>query len=144
MLYGSLFAYNISLTLTKVSILLQYQRFLHTPIMKNFRLGVLVLVILYGCTTVVTTLVICLPVGGLWDLSGTPRCLDREALWLAHAILNIVSDLVIIVLPIPFLLNLSLPRKQKYGLTSIFAVGILYDTSLLSVYQISLIEEGFA
>ena len=126
MVYGSLFAYNIALTLTKVSILLQYLRFLGKSRTKTACYIVLVFVILYGCSIAASTVVICLPVGSFWDLSGKPYCLNRVVLWLFHAALNITSDFIIILLPIPVVMKLSLPRKQRYGLVGIFAVGLVY------------------
>lgn len=40
--------------------------------------------------------------------------------------MNIVTDLAILIVPIPVLSKLQLPRKKKVGLILIFAAGSLY------------------
>jgi len=140
MLFGSILSYNVSIALVKVSILLQYQRFLYTNLMKNLCRVILVFISMYGIITVVTTITICLPVGSFWDVYHSPHCLDREALWLTHASINIVSDFVIILLPIPVILKLTLPTKQKYGLVAIFAVGIV--VCLISIIRLDSVKEA--
>ena len=42
-----------------------------------------------------------------------------------NSIPNIITDALLLVLPIPFVWQLQLPRAQKVALTSIFIVGIM-------------------
>ena len=125
MAYASTLSYNSALALTKVSILLQYHRFLYTPLMKNLCRLVLVFIILYGSATIITTTVLCLPLGSFWDIQKRHHCLDTRVLWLAHASLNIFTDIIIILLPLPVFFNLMVPKKQKYALIAVFAVGLV-------------------
>jgi hypothetical protein len=48
------------------------------------------------------------------------------ALWFTFAATSIVTDLAIWLLPMPVLKSLQLPRKQKYSLMGVFALGGLY------------------
>ncbi|KAK4443909.1 hypothetical protein QBC34DRAFT_361296 [Podospora aff. communis PSN243] len=52
---------------------------------------------------------------------GTLTCLMNVAL--AQAVLNIVSDLAVIALPIPTVISLQLSRKQKINVSCILALG---------------------
>ncbi|CAG9946703.1 unnamed protein product [Clonostachys rosea f. rosea IK726] len=47
------------------------------------------------------------------------------AVSMANAILNIVSDVILLVLPVPMVLKLQVRRLQKFGLLLIFGVGSL-------------------
>ncbi|CAH0054225.1 unnamed protein product [Clonostachys solani] len=47
------------------------------------------------------------------------------AVSMANAILNIVSDVILFVLPVPMVLKLQVRRLQKFGLLLIFGVGSL-------------------
>jgi hypothetical protein len=48
-------------------------------------------------------------------------------LWYAWAaLLNVVSDVAIILLPIPFVWQLQMPTKQKLATLSILATAIVY------------------
>ncbi|KAK2738362.1 hypothetical protein FQN55_000570 [Onygenales sp. PD_40] len=58
-------------------------------------------------------------------LSGGGTCINLTAFWYANATFNILSDLVLIALPVPVISTLQLPRKSKIALCGIFAVGIL-------------------
>jgi hypothetical protein len=41
------------------------------------------------------------------------KCINRSAILVAVAVLNIISDIGIILLPIPVISDLQVPRSQK-------------------------------
>lgn len=53
----------------------------------------------------------------------TGECLNKSGLW--QAVLNIITDLIILVLPLHMLHKLNLPLRQKVAVGSIFSTGIL-------------------
>jgi hypothetical protein len=61
-----------------------------------------------------------------WDKEHEGRCLDINTFMVSASAVNIVVDLIIIILPIPELLNLKLSWRKKIGLMAIFLVGTLY------------------
>lgn len=66
----------------------------------------------------------CTPVQKSFDTSvvgGT--CIATAALYIATAVFNIVSDVILFVLPIPMVVGLQMKRKQKLGLLFIFGIG---------------------
>ncbi|PGH19269.1 hypothetical protein AJ80_04136 [Polytolypa hystricis UAMH7299] len=46
-----------------------------------------------------------------------------DALWLSNAIIHIVTDVALLIMPMPILSTLQLPKKQKLAIIGIFAVG---------------------
>ena len=59
-----------------------------------------------------------------------PICVDNvDNLALAISIVNFVSDIYLLVLPLPMIWKLQLSPKRRMGLIAIFSTGILYDTS---------------
>jgi hypothetical protein len=48
-------------------------------------------------------------------------CINNLAMW--QAILNIITDFLMLLLPIPLLWKLQVPLTQKLGLALIFALG---------------------
>lgn len=64
----------------------------------------------------------CVPVQAFWG-DGTGRCMDRLAFWFSNAALNIATDIIIVVIPIPLIRTLQISRKQKIALIMVFAVG---------------------
>lgn len=49
-------------------------------------------------------------------------CLPYQ-IWWANAAMHLTADLVIMALPMPILSTLKLPRRQKYALVGVFALG---------------------
>lgn len=69
---------------------------------------------------------LCIPVSDFWKLDRVPRhCLPEGPVWYANAAMQIITDVVILVLPMPLLSKLHLPRRQKVGTMLVFGVGIL-------------------
>ncbi|CAI6336798.1 unnamed protein product [Periconia digitata] len=67
----------------------------------------------------------CKPIAASWDplLLPTAICLNRGGIYIAQAVIGIVTDVMLLVLPIPTVLKLQMPNKQKIGLVGIFGVG---------------------
>jgi hypothetical protein len=53
------------------------------------------------------------------------QCYDPTIYFMFTAALNLFSDVVILLIPIPTLLSLSVPLKQRLALVGIFSVGML-------------------
>ena len=110
---------------TKISIMLLYIRLFPTT---QFILKARILLgIVTACSVeaILTGIFSCIPVDSFWDLSIACHCIPRGFLWFFNAALNIVTDLAIMILPIPVLSNLKLPQRQKVAIMLIFTVGIL-------------------
>ena len=66
-------------------------------------------------------------------------CGDQELLDMYIAILNLLQDVVVVVLPMPILWGLQMARSRKAALSCIFGIGIMYGSrpyqSLVALYQ---------
>ncbi|KAI3575475.1 hypothetical protein IWW34DRAFT_822618 [Fusarium oxysporum f. sp. albedinis] len=79
----------------------------------GYNLAIL-LVILFGGT----------PFKKSWDLTILEgSCVDRGAVYICTAALGILSDLILLVMPLPMILQLQMPRRQKAGLVVLFIIG---------------------
>lgn len=78
-----------------------------------------------------------------WDPLVPGKCLAPGPSFTGYAIVTIVSDIVVAVIPIPALLQLKVNRGKKIGLVIIFLLGLF--TTLCSVFrylQIDRIQNG--
>ncbi len=78
-----------------------------------------------------------------WDPLVAGTCLAPGPSFTAYAIVTIVSDIVVAVIPIPVLLKLKVNTGKKVGLIVIFLLGLF--TTLCSVFrylQINRIQFG--
>ncbi|KZL86818.1 integral membrane protein [Colletotrichum incanum] len=109
---------------TKLSLLTFY---LHLSPQKWFRAAVwtgIVVVSLYtGCITMLM-LFHCNPIRKAFDFTITGgTCLDVGVLYMATAVSNIITDVMLFVLPMPMIFNLRMKMAQKIGAVFIFAIG---------------------
>ena len=72
----------------------------------------------------------CSPRTKIWTPEEPGRCLDVDALYLASATFNVVSDIAMLSVPIYLIWNLQMSVQRKIGVSAIFATGALSVLSL--------------
>ncbi|KAL4996310.1 hypothetical protein BDV10DRAFT_187258 [Aspergillus recurvatus] len=115
--------YNAALLCAKASILMQYFRVFPSKRMRHICWSMIGILATYGTWAVLSGFLNCIPVARFWDPTIPGSCLSSKGLWFSNASMHIATDLAILVIPIPALSKLELPRKQRVALISIFAVG---------------------
>jgi hypothetical protein len=66
----------------------------------------------------------CRPFKGYWAVPPpNPQCTTLEHYAIVQAVFNLSSDILIIAIPIPMIVSLNLPLKQKFGLGLLFSMG---------------------
>lgn len=122
--YCSILVYNVSLAFTKASILLQYRRVFQTRRFRFWCNIVLVLVSIYGLWTTVSGILACWPIAYFWDKSiAGGNCLNEYASWFSNAGMNVITDFVIVLLPIPAIRHSKLPKRQRRLLMLVFGMA---------------------
>lgn len=115
-----------SLMLTKLSLLMLFHR-IFVP--RPFRIATKVIggiVIVWWIGTIFADALICLPIGHGFNPKVPGNCGDKQLLAVLPPIPWIVTDLAILIMPIPMVWNLHLPRVQRIGLVCLFLLGGLY------------------
>ncbi|KAI4717159.1 hypothetical protein E4T48_06623 [Aureobasidium sp. EXF-10727] len=116
--------YSVCMLLTKMSILMLYRRLF--PI-DNFRYlwwMCAFCTVGYGLGAMFSSLFACVPVRANWDMTIAPtRCINKQAFYIGNGVMNIVTDLMILCLPIPIVWRLTLELKQKIVLSFVFTLG---------------------
>ena len=79
----------------------------------------------------------CSPIGYFWDKSiKGGHCINENNLSYGITAANIVTDITVLVLPIPWLIHLQMKTSRKVALVGIFILGSLY----VSLQPISLVN----
>jgi rhodopsin domain-containing protein len=84
--------------------------------------------IVVGSSTAImfATIFPCRPVRAAWDLAyAEPDCINRPAVYQATAVLGAVTDVLVLAIPIPIVVTLQIPRRQKLGLIAVFGIGFV-------------------
>jgi hypothetical protein len=120
--------YSPLIFVTKLSILLQYytifvasktslnHKIIHALIWVNLLLYIAIMLV---------QIMTCLPREKIWDPLIPGRCVDLAAVFISGAVINVVSDFTILILPLANVWSLQIQRKRRIGLTAIFLVGLL-------------------
>ncbi|KAL5041752.1 hypothetical protein BDW71DRAFT_211857 [Aspergillus fruticulosus] len=125
LLWISVPLYNLSLNLTKVSMVLMYMRLFPSRNYQIILKILLGLVVGTGLYMVFGTLFICVPVHTFWDrVNMAENCVSQAVVWYLTAALQIAGDLTLVILPMPKLVTLHIPTKQKACLIMVFALGL--------------------
>lgn len=130
--------YVICGSLAKIALLIFYLRLSPQRWFKMATWSAIVLISGYTAGIFFPLVFACRPIAMNWDATITDGvCLNRPSLYIATAVANIASDLVLFILPIRMVMQLQIPRRQKFGLLGIFCIGSL--TVVTSVVRVSIL-----
>lgn len=110
---------------SKWSVLLMYQTLMPVPRMNTAVRIVGVFVLVFNFGGILEAFLICRPYAKNYHVDLPGYCGNVRTFYIWLSALNLVSDLVILLLPIPFVYKLQLPLKKRLGLVAMFTVGVL-------------------
>jgi hypothetical protein len=122
--YFGTMGYNLSLCLTKVSILLLYLRVLTHEYIRKVSRWTLAFVVVYNVWALGMYLTMCIPLQKMWRPELEGYCHPFEVWWVL-TYLHIVTDFMIFLIPIPVVVTMTIPMRQKIGLLFVFTLGLL-------------------
>ena len=126
MLIATTVVYVPALAFSKITLLLIFRRISKAKAHRLAIYVVMAVVIGYSIALMLVLIFQCNPIARAWDVSiVTGSCVNRPAVYVATASVNIGTDLAILLMPVPIVLGLKLPWLQKIGLALMFAVGSL-------------------
>ena len=65
----------------------------------------------------------CIPRSKIWDRMVPGRCVNINAAFFATAAVNVVSDFLMLALPVSNVWNLQMPVKRKIAISGVFLFG---------------------
>ncbi|KAF9892322.1 hypothetical protein FE257_002099 [Aspergillus nanangensis] len=117
----------IIMTLVKLSLLISYLRFLTKAIHRKLTWGMIGLTTAWGIAYMITMFTACIPLRAYWETlqSDSENCTNKSSATMSFSITNMVTDLMVLVVPIPVLWNLKLPMRERLGLIALMSLGLL-------------------
>lgn len=67
----------------------------------------------------------CLPLKGIWDHTIKLRCINVATWLIIHASQNVITDFMLVFLPMPLVWRLKMTTTRKIQVSGIFALGAL-------------------
>lgn len=83
-------------------------------------------VVIWGISVTLEALLLCRPLAFNWDptIPGGV-CGDRNKAYISSGAMNVVTDLMVIALPLPHIWQVRLPLRPKLVVLFMFTMGIL-------------------
>jgi hypothetical protein len=125
--------YTSSTTLIKLAILFQYLRLfdMQSKAARSLTRILITLVAMWGTAFFFLALFSCKPIAKNWNFKLAGTCVawgsknpdEFFATWAAHAATNMIWDILVLALPVPFLKGLRVSGKTRAGLIALFTMG---------------------
>ncbi|KAK4236996.1 hypothetical protein C8A03DRAFT_16409 [Achaetomium macrosporum] len=139
--YGAVITNNLSLSLTKISVLLLFLDIFVLSWVRRVTYILIVLATLCGLFTLLSNILYCLPVSAFWDFTILDRrCIAVPFKYYVDAALNLTLDFAILFLPLPVIWPMTLPWRQKLWLYSVFVLG--FFVCVISVLRFHFIDKS--
>ena len=91
---------------------------------------------------VVTSAVTCVPIEAFW-MAAKGTCINLKGFFVGNAVPNIVTDFILLVVPLPFIYHLHTPKSYKIALAFVFAcAGLVITISIIRVYSLYNTSDG--
>ncbi len=119
------FTYACAITTVKVCILMFYHR---TFVSTGFRRAVWAVgafIFVYFLAFTIVAIFQCRPIRLAWDKTLDGTCIDYVPYFKASSIVNLVTDIFLLVMPLFVVWRMNVTRRQKIAVTGIFALGSL-------------------
>ncbi|KAK2684928.1 hypothetical protein QWA68_016188 [Fusarium oxysporum] len=130
--------YKATICLNKVAAILLYLRLFVT---KTFRIScyvVMGIVVGWSIGGICATIWQCVPIAGAWNKNIDAKCIDSNKFWVAYAVLNILTDILVLALPIMPIMKLQMSMREKLLLCCVFLLGgFVTITSILRATSVS-------
>ena len=115
--------YGPGFAAVKLSILLLYRRLFPIRRFHNIIYCVSAFMVCHTLVGVLVAIFECRPIEAAWEPFVKGDCVQLNTESIVGGILNIITDVVTLVLPLPLLWRLQISRSQKLQLTGIFLTG---------------------
>ncbi|KAE8343442.1 hypothetical protein BDV24DRAFT_161489 [Aspergillus arachidicola] len=136
--------YTSCICFIKLSVLALYKRLFSTPRMILAANIVAGFVILWALSVCVVGILLCLPVNKFWDPTVPGSCIDSAQYYYGQQIPNILTDAVLLMMPLKFVWALPISKTQRLLLSGVFVTGgltLIFDIVRL-VAMINLTRSG--
>ncbi len=120
--------------ITKASILVQYLRIFDCRVIRALCIVLMLALLPAAFWGIFGGTFLCTPTARLWNPQIAGHCMNAQNYWYSVAGIDIGLDFLILVLPLPAITRLRLPRKQKLGLILVFLLG--FFVCVISVVRV--------
>ncbi|CAG8051472.1 unnamed protein product [Penicillium nalgiovense] len=133
------FLWVLSLSCTKVSILFLYISIFPVTWVLRVSWATMGVIVAWTIGTILAGCLICRPFAFNWDQTiPGGSCGNQVTSFTATGVINLITDVVVLVTPMPLLYKLQMARYKKVVFITIFGLGAV--TCIISILRISILS----
>lgn len=119
------FFYTPANTTIKFSILLLYRRLFPSTKVRNVLWAIGGFLMLYTLARMLSIILRCTSIAAFWNQAAYPNahCVNYKVAFIVFAVVNALSDIIILSLPMPILWRLHANKMRRKQLIGIFGLG---------------------
>ncbi|KAE8354219.1 hypothetical protein BDV28DRAFT_147317 [Aspergillus coremiiformis] len=126
MSYSLIILFGTSVGLVKVSICWSVARIFAGPYITLSARALMAMAVLWTIISMIISIILCQPISLSWPLIGFQgKCMNVTVAYNILAVFDVLVHLFILILPIPTLWGLQIPKATRLALIMIFSTGIL-------------------
>jgi hypothetical protein len=97
------------------------------------------LILAVWIVNVFTTIFQCSPIEGAWNFELQPKCISVMKVYYFSTAFSILTDVLLVILPLPLFWKLKLPIREKWIITVLFGLGLF--ASVASIMRITVLHD---
>lgn len=125
--------YNFTAMWVKASILALYLRIFPIRQFQRWTWVMMGVNFAYNITFMICSIAQCLPIESRWNPKIASVCVNYYAVVVTSGVINILTDVIILAMPIPMIHQLHIPGRKKHMLSAVFATGAVYVHTYLNI-----------
>ncbi|KAK2007294.1 hypothetical protein LZ32DRAFT_568629 [Colletotrichum eremochloae] len=120
-IYANEILYPMGLASARMSLVVLYNRIFGLFKARFYLWGLMAFIGMWAVYATLPTIFACSPVQNFWTTH--KNCIDVSSLYISIAVGSIVTDFVLIIIPIPYAMRLTMSPMKKFLLLSSFVFG---------------------
>ncbi|RDW67036.1 hypothetical protein BP5796_09785 [Coleophoma crateriformis] len=129
--------WNACICFSKLSVLLMYTAIIPIRALVLPARFIGLFIILWNASSIIAAFALCQPFSYNWDQTGEGHCGSQPSYYFWLGIINVITDVLILALPMPFIYNLQMRLQKKLLLLGMFSIGII--TCGITIYRQTMI-----
>jgi hypothetical protein len=126
--YATQLTTTLTFALTKLSVLFFYKRVFQGETFRRVTYAMFAIIFFWTVGFFFSNLLQCWPIDTNWNSQGgtaTDACIQATEMYLGQAYSDVLTDLMILAIPLPCIWALQLPVRHRIGVSCIFLLGLL-------------------
>ena len=115
--------YPPAIGLVKISTCFLFARIFPQSRFRWFLASLALFVAIYSTIQTLLSIFQCQPIDAAWHVTSPKKCIKINSLWEIMGGMNVLTDLALLIAPLPQLWALQIPRQTKAQLVGLFCVG---------------------